>query len=459
VGLGNADRGIGDRSPLFISRKIHLYVCYGSLLLMGLFLIYQFKALAWPFLVCILVYTRTPLFLSQSIQSLPNALLSITAGWITIFLLSYLMKKETSYLVLAYLAYLMGLNIKVDILLYIIPILFLSALHIKNKIKLFRLSEIKKYFSKNWPVITLLWSLTIFALVLFNPKLFFRPYDFFMIQANELFLHTSEQVDRRANFSALVQVYLTHFGAWFILGGGLLIAFFEKNLRKYIPLICLLLAIPLLGHVLVSLKAQPLYPRYFLASLSSLYLGLAALLMVFLSSKKRFYIGVTVAASIFLMAGFFYSFIPDLKNYGALYRSYAASGGFAPEYSRNEATHFIIEQVKKNKFKNSKILIDQYAYIDIRRFALNQIEVEYVNLENYQKLIKNQTGPVFVIFSPAQLDGFEEPAYKRIEYKRYVAALENLPQLRSFGRTDVKMQIVGESPVAPNDQVFVAVLK
>jgi hypothetical protein len=457
--VANNDRGITDRYSIFLSRKIHLYASMGLLFLLGYYLLYQFGASAFPFLIMILAFVQIPIFQEQVYQSLPNAQVTVIAGWLTTFLFLFITKNKSKYLMYAYLTYLTGLNIKIDILLYLAPIglLFLiqeydrlkkskKKINIENGLKL-----IKTYL----PFISIFFSVTILLLVSLNPKLFLRPLDFFLIQWHEITLHSSVPVNFNRNFSALIDFYKNNFYYFavlpvFVLLSGLIS---KKNLLT----LCFLLVIPLLGQWLIATKAEPLYLRYYMTSMLSIYLVFGAALFLLTQSKPKILQILSYVVCAVIAMGLLWNSAQSLKGWGHYYREAKSMQGFAPNISRNQAADQVIQLIKQNPQRyETTVLVDQHAFIDVRRLLLNKIEYRFINIDNYQEILNSPSAKRrLVLFCPLGLEQLSPDYYRYGDYQNYARTLGRYPKLFEYGRKGSHLRAIDESPIGTDHETYI----
>jgi len=457
--VANNDRGITDRYSIFLSRKIHLYASMGLLFLLGYYLLYQFGASAFPFLIMILAFVQIPIFQEQVYQSLPNAQVTIIAGWLTVFLFLFITKNKSKYLMYAYLTYLAGLNIKIDILLYLAPIglLFLiqeydrfkkskKKINIENGLKL-----IKTYL----PFISIFFSVTIWLLVILNPKLFLRPLDFFLIQWHEITLHSSVPVNFNRNFSALINFYKNNFYYFavlpvFVLLSGLIS---KKNLLT----LCFLLVIPLLGQWLIATKAEPLYLRYYMTSMLSIYLVFGAALFLLTQSKPKILQILSYVVCAVIAMGILWNSAQSLKGWGRYYADAKPLQGFAPNISRNQAVDQVLKLIKENPQRYEKVvLVDQHAFIDVRRLLLNKADYRFMNIDNYQEILSTPSSKRrLILFCPLGLEQLSPDYYRYGDYQNYARTLGRYPKLFEYGRKGSHLRAIDESPIGTDHETYI----
>src|SRR5262249_7454330 len=109
-------RGTDDRSPIFISRRLHLLFAYCVIVMIGLTAISVIGARATYVLPPLLLLSVSPVVYYQAALSLPNAINAFLTFAVVLFAMLFADRGQVRYLLLSTACFAVGLNVKPDIL-------------------------------------------------------------------------------------------------------------------------------------------------------------------------------------------------------------------------------------------------------------------------------------------------------------------------------------------------------
>jgi len=468
-------RGLDDHEPIFLSRRIHLFVTYGLVLLIGALAFYYLGLEAMLLLLPLCCLTVNTDMAAQTSMALPNAINSVITFSVTLLGFLAVSQRRESCLYIAAALVAIAVNMKIDAIL-LGGVLGLAILVSGRRAG--RAGTRRQ----------VLLSAGIFALVyaVTNPQVLMDP----VFVVSRLM---PPSYDAPLGLGASARQNLS-----------VLRLFLETNLvpqkisdtpagRISIGVVALALSSLVLVHrrrgtdlgalaipaaALLVLWLCPLliiitfYSRYYLNGLGALYALIGAVLV--LTWRLRTTAGRAWVLTILALL---------LAQYGALITAQAAAAGrveaktfyigigerrdrFAHGYSRNEIERRAIEAWESGAF-NRTILVDQHGYFDLRMLRLAGMRPVYINLFNYEEVLRGLDRSVdyLLLLSPGSYAtdpswwspwmSLWSPETAR-RYDAYRARLDAFPVREEIAGPP--QRLLSAWPVAPDDHMVLAVI-
>ena len=205
--------------------------------------------------------------------------------------------------------------------------------------------------------------------------------------------------------------------------------------------------------------------RYLLDGLAAFMaaVGITLLLIWQSQSQLRRYALVALAGLFVLYVG--HAVARSADSFAA-YSRIRSFGGLDPMLTRNRATMDAIKLARTGGY-GGVILVDQYAYIDLRAFRSAGYIPEYINIANFSDVIEKlpRDKRILVLFSRGDYDlqkpdsaiwpGLWSESTKEA-YDAYQARLLALPVVKHFDGP--RQQILMANPVQPKIELFISAL-
>jgi hypothetical protein len=379
----NYFRGVDDRSPIFISRQIHLAFMYSSILLSVTYLIAALGSRAVYVAIPLLLLTVDPVTYYQAAQSLPNAINAVMTFLIVFFAMLFADRPRIQYIVLSAACFAIGLNFKVDI------VVVGSAIGFALVLTLIRGGTILALVSGLRAALA--FGVTFIAT---NPFLL-ADLGYFVATANMMVRSQMSDLHRDGyillNIKFLAQALdrsLLWNGAG--LGVALAIAFafsciIGAAVRRFraFGVLAIGAATALLSWGAMVFGVYMVFDRYLLDGIGAFLATVAMGLL--LADREGFHktarVTVGVVTTIFIVHA-----ITQANQSYAIYGNLNAGGGFHPAQSRNLASLYAVKSIKDRAFSQT-VLVDQHAYIDLLPFRLAGLNAQYVNVLNLETTI------------------------------------------------------------------------
>ena len=449
-------RGVDDRSPIFISRQIHLAFAYCIVLAIGMGSIALFGSRAIYIIVPLLLLTVDPGVYFQATQSLPNAINALLAFAIVLLAMLFADRFQNRYLMLSAACFAIALNFKPDILVVGGAIgLALGLCLVLRGVKF-------AFVSGAWAAVT--FGATFIAT---NPFFLAAPgralSTTYVVMLGQM---ASSPRDGyvSANISFLFQT-LDRSLLWEGAGLGLVLAI-------AVVLFCLAGAAVRRTHVFMVLAigaatalvawsaivlSHVVYDRYWLNGLGAF---LATVAMALLLAEREGLRNAARAALAVAALVYCVHATAQARNSYVTYVSYKESEGFSPHQLRTVASLYAIKTAKEPGYSQT-VLVDQHAYIDLLPFRRAGMDARYVNMFSIQTVVASLApGSKYIIvfgkgdYTPGEGGEWSPPLMQA--YDTYQARLAQYPALRHYrGRPQRLLSIY---PLALDDEMTVAVL-
>ena len=434
-------RGLSNRAPIFWSRRVHVVVIGTLLALLGFVLIRTFGGPGLLGAMTFGVYLHGPTFLDRAPLSLPAAQNPIVICLCLALLVVALMRHSRSCLFGALVSFVAALNLKGDVLVFIVPVLIGVVLFIARE-------------SGSAPRRTLIVQVllvTVGALAAFRPALILWPREdlgmlFGVARAAQG--HASVA----ANGAKLLSALRADLAGPLIFGrpgpgvpAAVAVAVAVVPLlwvvwrRDHRPL--LLIAIgSALGIVTVTCCASAVFPRYFLAGLGAwfLLLGLLAGFWAGDAGTRRARVVARCLAGYLLLQVAWTlgsTVMAAARNAGQL----QSAGWLDPSHTRNRAVLYACEKVRSGDYQKT-VLVDQHGYIDLDAFQTRDVDARYIDMFGAfagGRPVFEGSRKVLVLHVPGSINRVEGwdrnwTPEERARYNRFRSAITNFPRVAVF---------------------------
>ena len=452
-------RGVDDRSPIFVSRQIHLAFAYCIVLAIGMGSIGVFGSRAIYIIVPLLLLTVDPGVYGQATQSLPNAINALLAFAIVLLAMLFADRFQNHYLMLSAACFAIALNFKVDIL-----VVGGSAIGLALGLCLLQRGVKFALISGTWAAVT--FGATFIAA---NP---------FFLAAPGRALNTACAVMLGqvvgspragyvfANISFLFRT-LDRSLLWEGAGLGLVLAIAVVLFclagatvrRTPVFLVLAVGAATALTAWSAIVLSHVVYDRYWLNGLGALLATVAIGLLLAEREGLR-----NVARAVLAVAALVYCVhaTAQARNSYLTYVSYKESDGFSPYQLRTRASLYAIKTAREPGYSRT-VLVDQHAYIDLLPFRLAGMDARYVNMLNIQSVVAGLApGSKYIIvfgkgdYTPDEAGEWSPPLMQA--YDAYQARLAQYPVLRHYKGRPQRLLSIYPIASAFDDEMTVAVL-
>jgi|GEM_PF-6580562 len=466
----NYFRGLADRKPVFIAREI--YFCLVYTLVGGLIIaiVFWYRSNPLPIILGLCLFLSSTLFVEQSALALPNAVNSLLALSVAICIERALSNRNTNYLLIASGLFACALNFKIDALLLGPPIALAFAL---SMLRVISFQNDRLADSLKLVLLTAFDCCVFFGTVLIvtKPSLLYRPVAEFLLQWRTLHPLAAAKTPTDENCNILldyiknaVSIPQNFLDPW-VLGLATIITLSSRlRVARTLPSIPSKPDIMAYGVVIITAAwlmlvpaftaTQTVYIRYFLSGSAVATLALGLTIHNYSTAKR----GVTrgLSSGIFLIAALF-----SISNFQNIYQRTASSEkarvalrGLEPDHNRNKATFELVQKIRSGKLSRT-VLVDQHAYFDLRFLLERNLDVRYINIFNYERVLSEMTTkgapdlkPIGVMFVNADGGWSGVPGQRFLDY---FAALNSLTTVASFKGSI--MSTLDPSPPSPGVNV------
>jgi len=450
-------RGVDDRSPIFISRQIHLAFAYCIVLAIGMGSIAAFGSRAVYIIVPLLLLTVDPIVYFQGTQSLPNAINALLAFAIVLLAMLFADRFQNRYLILSAACFAIALNFKVDILVVGGAIgLALGLCLVRREVKF-------AFVSGTWAAVafgaTFIATNPLFlaapgralntAYVVMFGQMASSPRDGY-VSANINFLF--QTLDRSLSWEGA--------GLGFVLAiAVVLFCIVGAAVRRTNIFMVLAIgaATALVAWSAIVLKVYNPFDRYWLNGLGAF---LATVAMGLLLAEREGLRNAARAMLAFAALVYCVHATAQARNSYITYVSYKESDGFSPHHLRTLASLYAIKTARESGYSRT-VLVGQHAYIDLLPFRLAGMDARYVNMFNFQTVVASLApGSKYIIvfgkgdYAPDEGGEWSPPLMQA--YDAYQARLAQYPVLRHY--EGHRQRLLSIHPLAPKDEMTVAVL-
>jgi len=465
-------RGVNDREPIFVTRRIYAGSVIIAAFAVGLFLVCFLRGRAGFLPLAPLLLFTNIYFFGEAALARGNAFNSLCAIAVFFLLFIYITEKRRSALFIACSVVALGTTHKFDFLFYSAPVacmaLFESWREPRPLARFARLG------------ISCL-AAFLFSLLCFWPLLLLHPIDELTPHIKTLLALGGESTARglavRAEEFAIFSRHAFEMSpeTW------------NVTLRNIVPLLTVF-SIPFLFLTCRSLEHRtrvilttlalwgPLHwsllymtswnivPRYLLTGMAFSVAAVCCIAHLWASSGRRLYQLGSAGLATLLLYGAIHHY--EHRKFGvAIVRNSISQGdGLWLENSRNSASRKIVELTKSDMYSHT-ILVDQHSYTDLRYFRLYGLSPLYIHAGNFEQIIATleRKRPILVLFAPAETtpSGYfarvthEDPAFSE-KYRAYRSSVESFPLAAEFGTKP--FGLLHYDPIDPDTQIQVRVL-
>lgn len=462
-------RGLNYRDAIFIARDIYVVAILALGCALGGLAIYLFGAQAPPLLFASLLLITTPLFAEQAPQAVPSAISCLLASALFLAALAGVMQARPRLFALAAILFALALNMKIDVALLGIFLVaaYAAALFLAG-------ASLRSSAALSGKLL----AIFLLVLVIGRPGIVFNLADELAIQHGTLSILSSSDNMFHQNFPIFAR-FLDE-GLWSLKGRGLPASWGLGVVAAALALFLLLLAmqrdfspakkllvgaLPLLALAILwavpILVATKLYPRYFIngAGVFAVIIGLSIVLALRQPRTGPRWVGFMLLAAV---CGVSLLRLLEVHESGrTLAAALSRAEGLDPVHSRNRASLEMVRWIRQGKYP-PEVLVDQHSYTELGVFARNGIKATYVNLYNYEEILRQVSKPTLVLYVPASGYRAEDRRWNEnrrwskrpINWAGYAAALEKLPKLMAI--TGNVMDSMAIAPVNAFDGVVVA---
>ena len=466
-------RGLADRTPVFLSRKLHLAVTWLIAFAIGCLAIGLYDLRAVTLIVPLLALMSGPEFSFQATQSLPNAPAAMLAFACALCALIYLDREKVVYLILSTAAGAVATNFKID------AVLLGSAPALAILLEWLRRGWRPAFYAAAAAAVT-----AVAVALATRPSLLPNPLADLRHQLAMMNYNMGPTINADIlswpNIDSRVRVFARFLAPNAILGGVgapaallivcvLFIAFFvfvwrTTGQQRFTVAAGAVVALGVWAYAVL------LYPfldgRYFLNGLAVCYATLGMFLLYYLDSDKRLLRNVSVLLFAAVCVQYIANFSLNADDSWNTLRANGNSMGLDPRHSRNIASLSALKMMQEHG-PNAVLLIDQHAYFDLRLFWLHHIEPRYINMFNADQVLGalDPAKTYIVLFSQGTTDpqGLFHPAWvghwppkQQMLYAHFQQLLDRLPVAQHFG--DHLQKLLDPGPVNPTDEISIAVI-
>jgi hypothetical protein len=402
----NYFRGLGDRKPVFIAREIYFCLVYTLVVALTIAIVFCYRSNPLPIILGFSLFLGSTLFVEQSALALPNAVNSLLALSVCICIERALSNRNSNYLLVAAGIFACALNFKIDALLLGPPIVLAFAVTALREVSS---RPDRMVGSLRLACLSALKCCVVFGAVLIatKPSLIYRPIAEFQLQWRTLHPLTSSTTPTDGNWKILLNyiknalsIPQNFCGPWALGIATIMTLSYRLRATKKSP------SIPSKSHLIaygiVILSAawlilvptftatQTVYLRYFLSGSAVATFALGLTMQQFSVATRGIVRGVSYV--IFLLAALFS--ISNLQNIyqeaASAEKARAALRGLEPYHNRNKAAFELVQQIRRGKLSRT-VLVDQHAYFDLRFLLERNLDVRYINIFNYERVLSDIT--------------------------------------------------------------------
>ena len=450
-------RGLNYRDSIFIARELYVYAVLALCCVLAGLSICFFGTLAPPLLFCTLFLLTTPLFVGQARQALPNAVSCLLTTTIFLTALAGVLQARPRLFVIAAVLFPLALNMKIDVAMLglFLAASYAAALFLAG-------ATLRSSAALSGKLLAIFLAVFIAS----RPGLLFDPAAEWAIQRDTLAALSVGKRDWGLNLSVFLKGLDDSCGLG--IATTVMILFFTllamqeglSTARKRLVAALTLLALAILWAGPILTAVNP-YPRYFLngAGVFSVVAGFTIVLG--LSQKRLAARGIALLLLVALCGVSLVRLLQIREDGSTLAQALAGTQGLDPKHTRNRASLEMVRLIRQGKYA-PEVLVDQHSYTDLGVFARNGIKATYLNVYNYQDILRELSRPTLVLYVTATGYQANDPRWNRntrwskrtVDWAGYTAALESLPRLLEIKGT--VMDSLSIAPVMPTDGVVVA---
>lgn len=465
-------RGIKDRQPIFIARKIYFALACTVLLGAILLCFGTIGTACWPLVWSMVVLANNPDWSFQATQALPNATIASLAVLSALSAALFMRQRQFAYLCLSAACVAFASNFKIDgLMLGVIPAaaLLLSA----NR------QSLKQLPGR----VLILGCCFAVSFALTRWRFVYDPVGALQNIVRGLRVHMSwdgagafplsERLEWVCSYAArtitgssvlsFAETALVLFLPTLFLAGALMVLWRQASREAFRQSVLLFASGAFFFAFYILVSPGP-FDRYFLRAFAVVVASLGFLASVGIASRQNTVRRTASIAGVVLILVAGLGVVRALPTAGADLRSVDPATGLDLEHSRNRASLEILGLIDVGRFSDV-VLVDQHANVDLRPFLIRGLKPRYINAENFEEMLGsclNSPEPCLVIWSPGTYRHALHNDYPRRwskdeegRYDQYLARLQTLPEL---WRTGVEnMKVLSLVPNAHDDIVVISI--
>ena len=455
-------RGVDDRSPIFISRRIHLAFAYCIIGAIGLGFIGVLGLRSVYIIVPLLLLMVDPVVYVQAYHSLPNAINALLTFAIVLLAMLFADRFQNRYLMLSAACFAIALNLKSDIVVVGSAIgLALVLCFVKKGMKLCLVSG-------SWAACTfgIIFVATnpfflaapgrilseTFAFMLGQMSMGPPPPQEGYIFANIRFL--SQTLDRSLLWEgARLGLVLAIAVLLFCLVGAAV-----KRTPVFMVLAVGAATASVAWSSIVFGVVNP-FDRFWLNGFGAF---LATVAMGLLLGEREGMRNATRATIAVAAIVYCVHVTAEARQSYLTYVGYRKSAGFSPFHQRTRASLYAIKTAKEPGYSQT-VLVDQHAYIDLLPFRLAGVDAQYVNMISLQTVVASLApgGKYIIVFGKGDytpFEGAEWPPVLMQAYDAYQSRLAQYPVLQHYHGRPQRLLYHGPLGNSLDTEMTVAVL-